>query len=410
MATPVGRSPTLAANERIQAKVAAGRPIIHLAFGEAGLPLHPRLERGLAAAARRHSYPPVQGIPELRRAVAGYWSRRRLPTDPSTVVVGPGSKPLLFALLLALPGDLVLPVPSWVSYEPQARLAGKSVIRVAIPEAAGGVPDPDLLEDALAAARRRGLRPGVLLLTIPDNPTGTVATRGLLERVLAVARSEDLIVISDEIYRDLAYDPAEFVSPAELHPEGTVVTGGVSKSLSIGGWRLGFARMPQTEFGSSLGAQLTDVGSEIWSGAAAPIQSVVAEALTEPPDLVQFVDSGRRLHCRVARALHATLEEAGAACRAPQGGFYLYPELVAPSFKTAPALAEFLLEQHEVAVLPGDAFGDDPAALRFRLASSLLYGGSDDQRWEALGSERPEELPWVRSSLDRVGSAVASLR
>jgi aspartate aminotransferase len=406
---PVERSPTLAANERIRARIDEGRPVIHLAFGEAGLPLHPALRDRLAAAAGEHTYPPVAGLPALRRAVAGYFERRRLPTEPGTVVAGPGSKPLLYALLLAVGGDLVLPVPSWVSYEPQARLVGKRVVRVPIPAEAGGVPDPDLLEDALASARRAGARPGILLLTAPDNPTGTLASRALVARVCDVARSEGLLVISDEIYRDLTFETESFVSPAELYPEATVITGGISKSLSAGGWRLGFARLPQNELGATLAATLADVGSEIWSGVAAPVQEAAAYALEEPPEIAEYVRQGRRLHAAVARALHEVLIRSGARCRAPQGGFYLYPELTAPRFSSAAALAGALLDEHDIAVLPGPAFGDDPARLRFRAACSLLYGADDDERWRALRSEDPAALPWIAAALDRVESAIQAL-
>lgn len=405
MAT-VRRSPTLAANERVQAKLAAGRPVLHLAFGEAGLPLHPLLQRWLADGAAKHGYPPVAGTASLRAAAAGYFERRRLPTARETVIVGPGSKPLLFALMLALDGDLVLPTPSWVSYQPQAELAGKRVVRVAIPAEAGGVPDPDLLEDAIGAARRSGARPAALLLTTPDNPTGTVASRALLERVCAIARSEGLFVISDEIYRDLAHVQSEFVSPAELYPEATVVTGGLSKNLSLGGWRLGFARMPQNEAGQELAAKVADLASEIWSGVSAPVQEAAAAALQEPAEIADYIARGRELHARVARVLHAVVVEQHGSCRAPQGGFYLYPELSAPAFSSAGSLADFLLDRHDIAVLPGDAFGDDGARLRFRLASSLLYGADDDQRWQALSAAEPEKLPWIASGLDRVGAAL----
>lgn len=406
----VSRSPTLAINERVRARLAQGRPVVHLGFGEAGLPLLPALERELARAAAAHTYPAVAGTPGLREAAAGYFERRRLPTAGESIVIGPGSKALLFALMLALDGDLVLPVPSWVSYEPQARLAGKHVVRVPIPAESGGVPDPDLLEDALAAARRAGGRPGALLLTLPDNPTGTVASPDLLARVCAIARSEGLLVVSDEIYRDLAHEPEGLVSPAELYPEGTVITGGLSKSLSVGGWRLGFARLPQTDLGAELASTLVDLASEIWSGVAAPVQEAAAYALAEPSEIREYVAGGRRLHARVARALHAVVTGSGAACRPPQGGFYIYPELAAPGYESAAALAEDLLERRDIAVLPGEAFGDRPERLRFRLASSLLYGADDAQRWEALRSEAPETLPWIAGALGRVGSALDSLR
>src|SRR6202012_5880116 len=139
----VKQSATLAVNERLRAMSAEGRQVLHLAFGEAGLPGLPELGAVLAASVRHNDYGPVTGIPAARAAAAGYFDRRGLPTDPDAVVFAPGSKPLLSALLTVLPGDVALAAPSWVSYAAQATLGGKRVIRVPIPARAGGVPDPD---------------------------------------------------------------------------------------------------------------------------------------------------------------------------------------------------------------------------------------------------------------------------
>ena len=121
-AVPV--SATLAANEAMAARRARGQLVLPLAFGQAGLPVHPVLREALAAATADGEYGPVAGRAALRSAAAGYWARRGLPTSPDQVVCGPGSKPLLFALLLAIGGDVALPRPSWVSYAAQAALIG----------------------------------------------------------------------------------------------------------------------------------------------------------------------------------------------------------------------------------------------------------------------------------------------
>src|SRR5512139_3029986 len=121
---PIQISATLAANEVLARKRREGLHVLPMAFGEAGLPAHPAMIRELAAAAGRNAYGPVAGSPELRRAVAGYWSRRSMPTRPEAIVCGPGSKPLLYALMLAIGGDVALPAPSWVTYAAQARLIG----------------------------------------------------------------------------------------------------------------------------------------------------------------------------------------------------------------------------------------------------------------------------------------------
>ena len=135
-------SATLAANEILIRKRQAGEPVLPLSFGEAGLPVHPLLKAALAAAAGRNAYGPVAGQPALREAAAGYWTRRGLPTTPDTVISGPGTKPLLFGLLLAIGADVAVPQPSWVSYAAQAGLIGAVPHFVPTPAGEGGICDP----------------------------------------------------------------------------------------------------------------------------------------------------------------------------------------------------------------------------------------------------------------------------
>ena len=403
----IAPSATLAANERVQAKLAAGEPVLHLAFGEAGLPVLPAVAERLAEGAGRNGYGPVAGSAAAREAAAGYFGRRGLPTDPGQILFAPGSKPLLFALMQVLPGDVVLPVPSWVSYAAHAAIAGKRVIGVPIGSEAGGVPDPGHLRAALAEASGVGARPGVLVLTLPDNPTGTAASRALVREVCEVAEAADLRIVCDEIYRDLAYEPAAIVSPAELLPERTFVTTGLSKSMALGGWRVGLMRLADGEAGEQAGAAIGGLASEIWSALAAPMQHVAAYVLSEPPEVVEHVAASRRLHATVSRAAHEIVVGAGATCRPPGGAFYLYPEFRGLPFATGAELADHLLEERHVAVLAGEAFGDDPAGLRFRMATSLLYGDSDERKREALASEDPVALPWIAAALDRLRDGLA---
>ncbi|GGP96995.1 pyridoxal phosphate-dependent aminotransferase [Streptosporangium pseudovulgare] len=402
----IALSATLAANEEIESRRRAGERVLHLAFGEAGLPVHPVLRERLADAAGHNGYGPVAGVPELREAAAGYWRRRGLPTDPESVVCGPGSKSLLYGLLPAIGGDVVLPVPSWVSYAAQAELAGARPLPVPSPPGEGGVPDPALLADAVLDARSRGRRVRALLVTLPDNPTGTLAGAATVRRVAELARELDLLIISDEIYRDLVHDPAAgFLSPADVAPERTIVTTGLSKSLALGGWRIGVARLPSEE----LRDRLLAVASEIWSSPAAPVQQAAAHAYTEPPELTERIERSRRLHGAVARAVHGLLAGAGVPAGAPRGGFYLYPDFTGLPFGTSADLAAHLLGAHGVGVLPGHAFGDDPRALRVRMATSLLYGETTERRLAALAAPDPLELPWISASLDRLAGVLSRL-
>jgi aspartate aminotransferase len=413
---PVPPSATLAINERIEQRIRDGADVLHLAFGEAGLPLLPGLAEKLAQEAPRTSYGSVAGSPEARAAAAGWYERRGLPTTPEQIVFAPGSKPLLYALLTVLPGDIVIPQPSWVSYAAHAALAGKRTVRVPIGAVAGGVPDPDALEAELAEAGRAGARPGVLVLTLPDNPTGTQAAPDLVERVCRIAEQHGLLVVADEVYRDLAHDVDAYRGPANFVPERSFVTSGLSKNMGLGGWRIGFARVADGALGDEARAALGGVAGAVWSALAAPMQAVAAHVLAEPGDVREHIAKSRRLHRAVATAAYDEVHAAGIDCRPPSGAFYLYPDfesrraaLAAQGVSTGRELAEHLLERHDIGVLAGEAFGDEPDGLRVRMATSLLYGSNDDERWQALRADEPARLPWIRAALDRLRAALDTL-
>ncbi|GAA2755124.1 pyridoxal phosphate-dependent aminotransferase [Actinopolymorpha rutila] len=413
-------SATLAINQLTADRLAAGRPVLPLGFGEAGLPVHPDLVAALSAAAATGSsggYGPVVGFPALREAAAGYWRRRCLPTTAAQVVAGPGSKPLLYAVLRASVGGVALPRPSWVSYAAQAQLLGREVHHVPTPDGQGGVPDPDLLDAAAASARAAGRPIGLVVLTLPDNPTGTLAGSGTIRAVADVARRHDLLIVSDEIYRDLVHDPIrEFLSPAELAPERTVVTTGLSKNLALGGWRIGVARMPEGPLGNRLGAEVAAIASEVWSSPANPVQQAAAWAFEEPEQLTERIAASRSLHARVATAVADRFAAAGAAVHPPSAAFYLYPdfsayaELLADrwSVRTGTDLATLLLDSFDVATLPGAAFGDQDERLSLRVATSMLYG-EGEQREKALTAADPVALPWVAGRLDQLDAALGRL-
>src|SRR5690348_2350738 len=394
-----------------------GEPVLPLAFGEAGLPAHRTLRAALARAAGCNSYGPVAGHAPLREAAAGYWARRGLPTDADAVVCGPGSKALLFGLIAAIGGPgagIAVTRPSWVSYAAQAALSGRKAHFV---PGTGGVPDADHLARAVTAARATGNPVRSVIVTLPDNPTGLLAPAAAVRDLCSVAEAYDLVIISDEIYRDLVHDPdAPFTSPAVISPERTVVTAGLSKNLALGGWRLGVARLPAGEFGSDLRDRLLGIGSEIWSAPAGPVQQAAALAFSEPPDLAERVALSRRLHGSVARALAHRFAAAGAGVPTPQAAFYLYPDfspladvlLERHGITSDESLASVLLHEYGVGVLPGSAFGDG-GRLRLRVATSLLYGGTDDERYAALNSADPCSLPWIAGSLDRLEEVLADL-
>ena len=388
-------SATLAANEAMAARRARGLAVLPLAFGEAGLPVHPALRDALAAAAAANSYGPVAGQAALRQAAAGYWARRGLPTSAGQVVCGPGSKPLLYALLLAIGGGLAVPRPSWVSYAAQAALAGIRLHWVPTAPGQGGIPDPGALAAAASAAAAAGQPIRSVIVTLPDNPTGQAASPATVTALCEVAAAHQLVIISDEIYRDLIHDPATPVlSPAQAAPERTVITTGASKNLALGGWRIGVARMPDGPFGRWLRRALLGVASEIWSAPAAPIQHAAALAFTEPPPITGRIAASRALHAQVAAAVAARCASAGLIRPSPAGRILRLPRLrTLARLPARPPPGHHLRRPGPPA--PEPLRGRDPARQRVRRAP---------RRAAAAAGHRPalrRQPPAARSSAHR---------
>ncbi|WP_027945625.1 pyridoxal phosphate-dependent aminotransferase [Amycolatopsis taiwanensis] len=410
-------SPNLALDQLVALRRVRGESIVHLGFGESRLPVFAPLAQRLRLGASRNAYGPVVGDLAVRQAVSGYFTRRRMPTHPEQVIMAPGSKPLLMALQMVVPGDVVLPRPCWVTYGPQAEWAGKHVFGVPIPDDCGGVPAPDALRETVRAARKHGRDPKIVILNSPDNPTGTVAPPTLVREVCAVAEEEDLLVVSDEIYRDLVHDPdTPFLSPAEVVPDRTVVVTGLSKSLALGGWRIGTARFPMGAWGTRIREGVASYASEVWSTLAGPMQEVAAYAFDEPPEIRARLATDARLHGAVAGAVYEIMRGAGAACRRPNAGFYVYPDLSPvgeslrrKSITDAITLQARLLDEFGVAVLAGAHFGDDPHAPRFRAATSMLYGDTEEQQAAAQETDDPLRLPHIAAALDAIETSFTKL-
>lgn len=411
--SPSSVSPALAINEEIARRRAAGLPVVALGFGEASVPVLPELSEQLGANAWRAAYGPVAGVDELRESIAGYLKRRDVAADPQTVVAAPGSKPMLFAIIAALDGPIALPRPSWVSYAAHVELAGFDAPRVAALDGEGGLPNPDEL-DALARECDAAGRPlAGVLVTLVDNPTGTCASPDAVRRLCEVATRHGLAIISDEIYRDVVH-PGQppVVSPATIAPDISYVTGGVSKSLAVGGWRLGFARFPSSAEGQRVQREATRLASEIWSAPAMPVQYAAAWALDDPPEVLARIADANRLHALVVNEVTRRFTDTGANVTPPTGAFYLYPRFRAGTggAQTSGELAGVLLDEYGVATLPGTAFGDQPERLALRVATPMLYGQSVEQRQAALDSEDPLALPWIAQDLEIISAALAALR
>lgn len=379
-------SSTLAMNELVGQLRDSGRTVFHMGFGEAPFPAHPRLVESLRNNSTQKRYLPVAGLPALRSAIAEHYARLAgINTDDFDVMVGPGSKALLFALQMCIPGDLLLPVPSWVSYAPQAALLNQNVIPVDLELTEAGLSiEAETLRQVISRARADGMSPAKIILNYPSNPTGLTASDAALASIAEVCRSEKIILIADEIYGRLAYDH-RYRSAAGHLPESTVITTGLSKHLSVGGWRLGISLIPKAA--SGLFNDMCRVASETWSCVSTPIQYAAIDAYLEHPDVEDFVRQTTDIHACVNRYVAGKLRALGAECHTPQGGFYTWPDftrLLGDLCGTSDELAHRLLEEHGVATLPGTAFGERPDKLRLRLSGCDYDGGMALELWPAL--------------------------
>lgn len=366
----LGLSATLAINERSAALQAQGRKISKLGLGQSPFPVPDILQRALRENAHQKDYLAVQGLPALRTAICGYLKRTQgLEFDPEDILIGPGSKELMFLVQLVYYGDLVIPTPSWVSYAPQAQILGRPITWLPTrPETGLGV-TADALEAVCAADP---LRPRLLILNSPGNPTGSAYTPEALADIAAVAREHRLLLLSDEIYGGVQFD-GKHQSAARFYRGGTIISDGISKWAGAGGWRLGFFAFPKSL--AWLRKAMAAAASETYTSVSAPIQHAAIAAFEGGPEMELYLERSRAVLETLADYVCARLSRAGARVNPIRGGFYAFPDFeplrdkfAARGVTTSAQLCETLLEEAGVATLPGSAFGRSETELSLRLA------------------------------------------
>lgn len=386
---------------------------------EDGLPVLPELSAVLAAEASRGGPEPTGGSRALRAAACGYWHRRGLHCDPDRVAAAPGSPALLLALTAALGGDVLVPRPCAAWWAPYARLLGRPAFHVPTPPESGGVPDPYALLETVRRVRAEGGDPRLLVLSVADDPTATVAPPELLHETVEAAQGEGLHLVSDETWRDTLHDPHDTVllSPAEMVPDRVTVVTDLAGALLPPGWPAAVARFPAGEDGEGLHARVLDVLTALDARVAAPVAAAAGYALREPEAVTARVAATVRLHALLAAETHRAVVAAGALARPPRSGRHLYvdltplrPALSAHGVGDAQELEDFLTARLGMPAPGGHRFGDDLEAPRVRLSTGALVGGSDTDRVECLTSPTPLELPQVHRASSRLKSVFDDLR
>jgi len=361
-------SPTIAVTDKARQLKAAGRNVIGLGAGEPDFDTPEHIKEAAIRAikeGRASKYTAVDGIPELKAAVAQKFKREnKLEYKPSQITVSVGGKQVLYNAFMATlnPGDeVIIPAPYWVSYPDMVLLAGGKPVEVVCGMDKGFKITPEALERAITPKTKW------FLMNSPSNPTGAAYTRAELKALAAVLLKHPHVhVMTDDMYEHLVYDDFEFTTPAQVEPElyaRTLTINGVSKAYCMTGWRIGYAGGPEP-----LIKAMAMIQSQSTTNPAAVSQWAAVEALNGPQD---FIGKHNKIFQERRDLVVSMLNQAkGLKCPTPEGAFYVYPSCAGTMGKTTASgetlatdedFVGELLETEGVAVVHGSAFGLGPA-------------------------------------------------
>lgn len=313
-------------------------------------------------------YTPAGGLPALKKAIIDKLQRDQgLAYEPSEILIGIGAKHVLYTLFQVLLNELdevIIPIPYWVSYPEQVKLAGGVPVYVEGTSEQQYKISPQQIQEAITDKTR------AIILNSPSNPTGMLYTESELKEIAAVCRDANIWIISDEIYEKLIYGDAKHVSIAQTSEdakERTIVINGVSKSHSMTGWRIGYAAGNKQVIKA-----MTDLASHSTSNPVTTSQYAAIEAYNGPQDTVEVMRAAFESRLEIIYPKLAAIP--GFHVLKPQGAFYLLPDVSEAARKTGhesvDAFVEALLTEANVAVIPGSGFGA-PSTIRLSYATSL---------------------------------------
>ena len=357
-------SATLAINELSQKLITEGKEVFKFGLGQSPFPVPDIIVKELQKHAHQKEYINVSGLIQLREEVAKYHSQKnQYNYNSESVIVGPGSKELIFQTQLVLNCDLLLPSPSWVSYEPQAQIINKKVHWINTTPETNWHLDPQELDKTCASLNSVNK---LLILNSPNNPSGT--THGNLKELANVAKKHNVVIIADEIYAELDFT-GEYKSITHYYPEKTIVSSGLSKWCGAGGWRLGMLIFPDEL--SYIRDSVRTVASETFTAVSAPIQYAAIKAYSE--DHSEYLENSRLILKMIGDYIYNELSSVGVICQKPQGGFYLICDFSNVVNKTHEinndkTLCQKILKDIGFAMLPGSDFGMEEDKLLSRIA------------------------------------------
>ena len=359
-------SSTLVINEKSKELILKGKKVYQFGFGQSPFPVPEKIVEALKKNAHRKEYLPIQGLIDLREKISKYLFKRTGNDYPKeNILITPGSKEAMLLIQIAFNGEILIPAPGWVSYEPQAEIGSNKVHWLETSRSNNWFPTGKELEKKIKLiGKNKNL---ILILNSPNNPSGTVCSN--LEELAKIAKKYKILVLSDEIYTDLTFND-QYNSISKYYPELTFITGGLSKWCGAGGWRLGFLAVPKklTEFLSSL----KSLASESYSTVNTPTQFASVQAYAHEHEKYKL--KVRAILKNVGNYVYNNLKSNKILIAPPQGAFYLMPEFKNKKYKTSAKLCEAILKETGVAMLPGSDFGFKSNKMLTRLSYTDFNG------------------------------------
>ena len=358
-------SSTLRINETTEELENQGKKIFKFGFGQSPFQVPSDVVDQLKGNAHQNKYLPIQGLQELRDSIAKYTSNKKNYNYKSAnIIIGPGTKELMFLLHVLFDGDILLPVPSWVSYAPQAILGRNKIQWVQTTRNNNWFPTGEDIEKIILKDKSKNY---LLFLNSPNNPSGQICEN--LEELSLIVKKYKVIILSDEIYSELSFEEG-FKSIASFCPEKTIISTGLSKWCGAGGWRLGYFIIPNTL--NILRDAINVLASETFSSVSAPIQYAAITAYSN--DYSEYLDNSKNILRAVGNYVYENLKSNKVIINKPQGGFYLMPEFSNKTFSTSPEMCDNLLKETGVVLLPGSDFGFDKKRMLARLSFTDFNG------------------------------------
>jgi len=358
-------SSTLMINEVSKQMEDQGKKIFKFGFGQSPFAIPQDVVEELKNNAYQNKYLPMQGLLQLREVVAKYTSKKKnYEYNSENVIIGPGSKELMFLLHVIFDGDIILPAPSWVSYAPQAILGRNKIQILQTKRENNWFPSGQEIEEIILKDKKKNY---LLFLNSPNNPSGQVCEK--LDEISNVAKKYNLMILSDEIYSELTFGE-NYKSISNFCPEKTIISTGISKWCGAGGWRLGYFIIPDEL--SKINKMINVLASETFSAVSAPIQYAAIKAYEN--DHTKYIRKSKNILSAVGKYVYSNLKSNKILINKPQGGFYMMPEFLNNRFKTSSEMCDSLLKDTGVVLLPGSDFGFNSNKMLARLSFTDFDG------------------------------------